>query len=573
MPSKQKKEQRVLSRSEKFREKVKRWASFYRANPHRFAKDYLGLNLFLYQQILLYMMDRNQFFMYFAARGQGKSFLIAVYCCIRAILYPNSKILIASGTKGQARLIITQKIEKELQNMSPRLRKEIRKIQSSSNECVVYFHNGSYIEAIVSGDNARGYRGNLLIVDEFRMVSKDNINKVLRPFLNVVRQAPFMTKPEYRGYAEENKEIYLSSAWYKNHWSWDNLQSYLKGMMRDKGYFVCGLPLGLNIEHGLITQTRVDQLKQEEDFDQIAFDMEYECLFFGESERAFYKLDDIQKGRRLTRAFYPKDNIDYLTHKKKSQVPRRKSGEIRILGVDVAMMGGDGNDNSIFTLARLLPSGDEYDIQIPYMESLNGQHSERQAVRLKQLYEDFECDYVVMDTMGNGISLYDACAKVNYDKERDVEYEAWTAFNDEEMSKRALTENALPVIFSMKVASSKVNHEVATRLRDAFQRGKIQLLVNDLEARDELALIQEYQKANSERKAKMILPYIQTTSLVNELVNLEYEVRSGYIKVFEVGTNRKDRYSSLAYTVYYAKQLEAKLKGKTQVNWGDYMMW
>lgn len=235
---------------------------------------------------------------------------------------------------------------------------------------------------------------------------------------------------------------------------------------------------------------------------------------------------------------------------------------------------GDSNDNTIFTVLRLFPNGEEYELQIPYIESLNGQHSENQAIRLKQLYEDFGADYVVMDTMGNSISLYDACAKVNYDKERDVEYEAWTSFNNDEMKKRALTENALPVIYSVKVASSKVNHEIATTLRDSFQRGKIRLLVNDLEAKDHLVDLTEYQKADSTKKAHMLLPYIQTTSLVNELVNLEYELRNGYIKLFEVGSNRKDRFSSLAYAVYYAKkELEPKLKNKNKTKWEDYILW
>ncbi len=74
------------------------WTAFYRAMPHRFAKDYLGLNLFLYQIILLYAMNHYNFFQYLAARGQGKSYLIAVYCIVRAILYPNTNIVIASGT-------------------------------------------------------------------------------------------------------------------------------------------------------------------------------------------------------------------------------------------------------------------------------------------------------------------------------------------------------------------------------------------------------------------------------------------------------------------------------------------
>ncbi len=32
----------------------------------------------------------------------GKTFLSAIYCVVRCILYPGTKICIASGTRGQA---------------------------------------------------------------------------------------------------------------------------------------------------------------------------------------------------------------------------------------------------------------------------------------------------------------------------------------------------------------------------------------------------------------------------------------------------------------------------------------
>ena len=40
--------------------------AYYRANPHRFAKDYLGVSLKLFQVILLYMMNISNYFMYLA---------------------------------------------------------------------------------------------------------------------------------------------------------------------------------------------------------------------------------------------------------------------------------------------------------------------------------------------------------------------------------------------------------------------------------------------------------------------------------------------------------------------------
>ena len=58
-------------KSAKIMNGVATWCSFYRANPHRFAKDYLGISLKLFQVILLYMMNVSNYFMYLAARGQG----------------------------------------------------------------------------------------------------------------------------------------------------------------------------------------------------------------------------------------------------------------------------------------------------------------------------------------------------------------------------------------------------------------------------------------------------------------------------------------------------------------------
>lgn len=58
-------------KSKRIMEGVALWAAFYRSNPHRFAKDYLNVNLKLFQKILLYAMMLNNAFMYVAARGRN----------------------------------------------------------------------------------------------------------------------------------------------------------------------------------------------------------------------------------------------------------------------------------------------------------------------------------------------------------------------------------------------------------------------------------------------------------------------------------------------------------------------
>ena len=141
------------TKSERLMEGIGTWGSFYRANPHRFVKEYLGVTLKLFQIILLYAMNFNHYFMYLASRGQGKSFLSAIYCLVRAILYPETTIIVASGTKGQAREIV-EKID-GLRKNSPNLQREISDIKTGSNDPKVEFHNGSWIKVVASNDNAR----------------------------------------------------------------------------------------------------------------------------------------------------------------------------------------------------------------------------------------------------------------------------------------------------------------------------------------------------------------------------------------------------------------------------------
>lgn len=234
---------------------------------------------------------------------------------------------------------------------------------------------------------------------------------------------------------------------------------------------------------------------------------------------------------------------------------------------------GNENDNTIFTCMRLLPSGDGFVRQIPYIESLNGVHSETQGIRLKQLFYDFEGDYVVMDVNGNSLSLYDSVSKIQYDEDRDVEYPAWVSFNQENMKNRTLSNSAIPCVYSVTQQKMQVNHEVAVKLRDAFQKRKIKLLVNEIEGRE--FLVNKKLISNSaEEQAIMLRPYIQTTALINEMVNLEYETRNGFIRIRETGTNRKDRYSSLGYANYYASMLEEELNQNDNIDDDDeFVYW
>lgn len=64
-------EQVVQEKSQSILEGVAYWAAFYRANPQRFCKDYLNIQLKLFQKILIWVMMHYYYFIYIASRGQG----------------------------------------------------------------------------------------------------------------------------------------------------------------------------------------------------------------------------------------------------------------------------------------------------------------------------------------------------------------------------------------------------------------------------------------------------------------------------------------------------------------------
>ena len=58
------------------------------------------------------------------------------------------------------------------------------------------------------------------------------------------------------------------------------------------------------------------------------------------------------------------------------------------------------------------------------------------------------------------------------------------------------------------------------------------------------------------------LPYIQTSFMVNELINLDHEIKGTNIKIIEKPGMRKDRFSALEYNFKICTDLAVKLKPK-----------
>ncbi len=536
------------------------WAAFYRKNPQRFVKEYLNINLKLFQKILLYIMMQCTNIVICACRGIGKTWIGALYMVVRCILFPGTKIIVASGFKEQS-LEIIQKIKDDfLKNYdwgSSNLNLEIEYISDSINKPECIFKNGSFIRIVTASDSARHNRANVIFLDEYRMVPKSIIETVIKKFLTAPRQPGYLNKPEYKHLAERNIQVYASSAWHSSHWSYERFKSYFANMLDDsKKYFCVDLPYQLAIMENLLQREQVEDEMSEADFDPFSWEMEMCGFWAGSNGDEFFKYDDVAVRRKIKNAFYPLEI--YKNHH--IAIPELMTNERRILSVDVALMSSrkNKNDASALWINSAVPT-DNNDLisNFVYGESHEGLTTDDLALLIMRDFYQFKCTDLVLDTNGVGLSVFDMLIKPQYDPDYGVTYDAMTCINDTEMAKRCKIKGANKVIWSVK-ADAKYNSNSAQLLRAGFLNGNINLLRTDVDVDDELKKIRGYKQFTQREQALLRVPYVQTTLLVNELINLEHELKGTNIRIYERSGMRKDRYSSIMMNYKVCQELAIK---------------
>lgn len=558
------------------------WNTFFRRNFHRFAIDFLKINLYEYQALTLYEMGVNNMIVIVASRAAAKSFIIALYCCIRCILYPGTKILLSSATKGQSELIVTEKIKNELMVWSPILANEISGIINNQNKTIVQFKNTSHITVVVANDNARGNRSNCIVREEFRQIDKNIDDSVLSP-CQILRQAPYMLNPYYADMPELKEEpvdIYISSSWFDNgHWMWKIVDNAYNQMLEGKPSVLMAFDESVVLRHNIksVNQLIAERKKQ----DPITWKLEFLNYRLKENRAAFFTYKMLQQNQKMIQPFYPRTIIDFKSGKKNPYDIQKQKNEVRLIAVDMAFVTKKGNDNSVYTCMRLLPESTTYnrddkeDLKIengyrriiPYIESVQGGDVTKQAIRIRQLYEDFGADYIVLDMRNAGISIFDLLANIMYDEERGIEYSPLTCMNDEGLQNRIRIEGQVPCIFAIN-ASQKLNSDIAIDFRRVLEMKKIDLLVSFETANEEVfPRMKEYTNApDADTQIFYERPYLETQAMISETTSLLYERKeqTGVIVVREQGGNTKDRYTSASYGSYFASLLEKDLISTTE---------
>lgn len=542
-------------------------AAYYRENPHRFCSDYLFPEtpnfLKTFQKILIWAMIHSDSFCFIACRGIGKTFLVALFSVVKCILFPGTKIVVSSATFKQSKELVG-KITDDFMHRSAMLRSEIERTSTGQNDCGVWFKNGSFLVCKVANENARGARCNVLIIDESRLVPKHIIDDIFVPMLNAPRAPGYLSKPEYSHLAEVGQKLFLSSAWYKQSELYSMLKGYTINMLKDNSkFFACDLNYQLSIASNIMMRETIENVMADPDFNDISFMMEYEGKFYGSGEDSLFNLDVLENRRTIQEGFH---DLEYY-RLNNMKVPSKQAGEKRVLSVDIALLASrkHKNDASCFVIDQLIPNGEtDYISNMVYMETAEGLVTDELGIMIMRYFYQYDCDFLGIDANGVGQALLDFLMQDRYDPQYGCTYPAIQTINAEDLNIRCKVKNAPKVIYAIK-ATAKSNNDMALALRAGFQNGNINLLASENDIEDNLSkLVKGYNKLSPVQQAKIKAPYLQTTFLIEELINLEHEISNGLVKVKERSGMRKDRYSSIQYAYYVAQELARQLKPKKQ---------
>jgi hypothetical protein len=152
----------------------------------------------------------------------------------------------------------------------------------------------------------------------------------------------------------------------------------------------------------------------------------------------------------------------------------------------------NNNDASAIFINQMLPTkSGRYINNIMYCDAAEGLHTEDQALMIRRLYDEFSCDYIVIDTIGVGLGVFDALVRDIVDPDTGEIYPALSCCNNQEMADRCTVKGAEKVIWAIK-ANTTLNSECAILLREGFRSGKVRLLITEYDGDEAMSSIKGY---------------------------------------------------------------------------------
>lgn len=547
---------------------ARQYIAFWREYPDIFV-DFLQtggdptrkkeLNFFFYQRVFLRAAMRYKYVYMVFPRAYSKSFLSIMVLMCRCILYPRSKLFVTSGGKEQAAGIAKEKVQEICQKI-PAFEREIDwrrgKTQEGKDYCKYIFKNGSYFDNVAARESSRGKRRHGGLIEECIGVDGTILNEVLIPLMNIDRECMDGTVQEAE--TLNKSQIYVTTAGWKNTFPYNKLIQLLIRMVLDpEKAIVMGGTWRIPVLVGLQSKNFVQELKQDGTFNEASFDREYESRWSGTVEDAFFNGEVFDRNRKLQQPEYEASG-------------RSSDRAYYVLSVDV----GRKKCQSVICVFKVTPQSQGPAIKsLVNMFTMDDEHFEDQAIKIKKLYYQFKAKTVVIDGNGLGAGLMDYMVKSQVDPETDDFFPDFGVQNDDdgEYKKYRTDRTEYDVIYEIK-ANAPINTEAHSNAQTQMRAGKVKFLIDERIAKNKLLGTKKGQAMKPEERAAYLQPFTYTSILRDEMLNLREENEGVNIILKQANKSiTKDKFSAFEYGLYYIKQEEdSKRKGK-KGRFADFM--
>lgn len=375
------------------------------------------------------------------------TYLVSVFCTLFPIFEPNTQIVIASSGFRRSRSILEQ-MDVFLKADGADLLRQCypHDLKRKNDEYRLAFGEGGYVVAIPLNENARGFRGQVLVCDEGLLISEEMFRAVLMPFI-VARSGikEVLQIKEIEEYLvkkgllkEENKEfvkstkkiIMLSSASFKFQFLYNLYEEWIKkiidGIKDDelKGSYFVGRLGYKALPEELIDSTVINEAKSG-GMSQSLFQREYEALFVDDSS-GFYSAARMNACTIL--------DGEFPCVELKADVASKY-----ILTLDSNLSESQSSDHHAMSVFKLNPA--ERSITLVHAYAKAGKSFKEYAAYFYYLLSVFKPVLVWVDKTGGGERFVMSANETTLFKDNNLKINKWDADFEQEDYPRAIRES------------------------------------------------------------------------------------------------------------------------------------
>ncbi len=307
----------------------------------------------------------------------------------------------------------------------------------------------------------------------------------------------------------------------------------------------------------LLDRGFVKDLKADGTFNDASFAREYESLWCGTAENAFFNTEIFDKNRVLNQPEY-----EYSA--------RSAKDAYYIVSVDV----GRKACATVACIFKVTPQPQGNALKtLVNIYTYDEQHFEDQAINLKKLYHKYNARSIVIDANGLGIGLVDYMIKNQIDP---VTNETWFNFgienDDEAFYKKYKTEDTIHEAMFLIKANASINTEAHANAQTQLYSGKVKFLLDERTAKSKLMNTKLGQNMTTEERANYLKPFTLTSILKEEMMNLREDNEGSNILLKPANRGiKRDKFSAFEYGLYYIKKQEDNRRKKKKFNIKDML--